>query len=189
MKEKKKMLRTEVLQRMEELSQEEYEQASRLIASHLYEMEEWKQTKVLGITISVNREVSTYSIIEQAWNEGKRVVVPKCNSKTRTMTFYEITSFHQLETVYMNLQEPVTALTKEVSASDIDLLLMPGVAFTKRGDRLGYGGGYYDRFLTQYDGKTVALAFSVQIVPEIPVQEFDQPVQKIITEKQVISCI
>lgn len=102
------------------------------------------------------------------------------------MIFRQITNFDQLETVYMSLREPIPALTVETEANEIDLLFVPGVAYTRRGERIGYGGGYYDRYLLQYEGKTLSLAFDFQIVSYIPTESFDQNVQKIITEKETI---
>lgn len=102
------------------------------------------------------------------------------------MIFRQITNFDQLETVYMSLREPIPALTVETEANEIDLLFVPGVAYTRRGERIGYGGGYYDRYLLQYEGKTLSLAFDFQIVSYIPIESFDQNVQKIITEKETI---
>ena len=102
------------------------------------------------------------------------------------MTFREITSFSQLEVVYYGLQEPVEEQTSAVIHNEIDLLFVPGLSFETKGYRLGHGGGYYDRYLAQYQGETVSLAFPVQVVDEIPVEPFDIPVQKIVTNKWVI---
>lgn len=100
------------------------------------------------------------------------------------MIFRQITNFDQLETVYMSLREPIPALTVETEANEIDLLFVPGVAYTRRGERIGYGGGYYDRYLLQYEGKTLSLAFDFQIVSYIPIESFDQNVQKLLQKKK-----
>ncbi|PGZ98781.1 5-formyltetrahydrofolate cyclo-ligase [Bacillus pseudomycoides] len=189
MKEEKKRLRKEILQRMNALSEEQYTTLSEKIVDSLYKQQEWIAAQTIGITLSMEREVNTYAIIEKAWEEGKAIVVPKCNRETRTMTFRQITNFEQLETVYMNLREPDPSITDEVSAEEIDLLLVPGVAFTRKGERVGYGGGYYDRYLVNYKGKTLSLVFDFQIVSHIPVEPFDKAVQKIITEKETISML
>ncbi|MEH7016543.1 MULTISPECIES: 5-formyltetrahydrofolate cyclo-ligase [Bacillus] len=189
MKEEKKRLRKEILQRMNALSEEQYTTLSEKIADSLYKQREWIAAQTIGITLSMEREVNTYAIIEKAWEEGKAIVVPKCNRETRTMTFRQITNFEQLETVYMNLREPDPSITEEVSAEEIDLLLVPGVAFTRKGERVGYGGGYYDRYLVNYKGKTLSLVFDFQIVSHIPVEPFDKAVEKIITEKEAISIL
>ncbi|HEK9101509.1 5-formyltetrahydrofolate cyclo-ligase [Bacillus pfraonensis] len=186
MKEEKVRLRKKIVEQMNALSKEQHKTLSEQIVFSLYEQKEWRDAQTIGITLSMEHEVNTYVIIEQAWREGKKVVVPKCNRETRTMTFRQITNFDQLETVYMSLREPIPALTVEIEANEIDLLFVPGVAYTRRGERIGYGGGYYDRYLLQYKGKTLSLAFGFQIVNYIPTEPFDQNVQKIITEKETI---
>ncbi|KAB7642743.1 5-formyltetrahydrofolate cyclo-ligase [Bacillus sp. B3-WWTP-C-10-D-3] len=183
MREEKLRLRKQIIEHMNSLSKERYITLSEQIAFSLYEQKEWAEAKTIGITLSMENEVNTYPIIEKAWEEGKRVVVPKCNKETRTMSFRQISNFDQLETVYMNLREPIPALTEEANADEIDLQIVPGVAYTERGERIGYGGGYYDRYLVHYKGKTLSLAYSFQMVEHIPVEPFDTNVEKIITEK------
>ncbi|TKH17087.1 5-formyltetrahydrofolate cyclo-ligase [Bacillus wiedmannii] len=183
MREEKVRLRKQIIEHMNSLSEERYTTLSEKIAFSLYAQKEWAEAKTIGITLSMENEVNTYPIIEKAWEEGKKVVVPKCNKGTRTMSFRQISNFDQLEIVYMNLREPIPARTEEVNADDIDLQIVPGVAYTERGERIGYGGGYYDRYLVHYKGKTLSLAYSFQIVEHIPVEPFDKNVEKIITEK------
>ncbi|MES5864845.1 5-formyltetrahydrofolate cyclo-ligase [Bacillus wiedmannii] len=183
MREEKVRLRKQIIEHMNSLSEERCTTLSEQIAFSLYAQKEWAEAKTIGITLSMENEVNTYAIIEKAWEEGKKVVVPKCNKGTRTMSFRQISNFDQLEIVYMNLREPIPARTEEVNADDIDLQIVPGVAYTERGERIGYGGGYYDRYLVHYKGKTLSLAYSFQIVEHIPVEPFDKNVEKIITEK------
>lgn len=183
MREEKLRLRKQIIEHMNSLSKERYTTLSEQIAFSLYVQKEWAEAKTIGITLSMENEVNTYPIIEKAWEEGKKVVVPKCNKETRTMSFRQISNFDQLETVYMNLREPIPALTEEVNADEIDLQIVPGVAYTERGERIGYGGGYYDRYLMHYKGKTLSLAYSFQMVDHIPIEPFDKNVEKIITEK------
>ncbi|HDR3885963.1 5-formyltetrahydrofolate cyclo-ligase [Bacillus mycoides] len=183
MKEEKIRLRKQIIEHMNSLSEEQYTTLSEQIAVSAYGQKEWVEAKTIGITLSMEQEVNTYPIIEKAWEEGKKIVVPKCNKGARTMSFRRISDFNQLETVYMNLREPIPGLTEEVNACEIDLLIVPGVAYTQRGERIGYGGGYYDRYLVHYKGKTLSLAYDFQIVKHIPVEPFDKNVEKIITEK------
>ncbi|MGE6538612.1 5-formyltetrahydrofolate cyclo-ligase [Bacillus luti] len=186
MREEKLRLRKQIIEHMNSLSEERYTNLSEQIAFSLYAQKEWAEAKTIGITLSMENEVNTYPIIEKAWEEGKKVVVPKCNKETRTMSFRQISNFDQLEIVYMNLREPIPVLTEEVDADEIDLQIVPGVAYTERGERIGYGGGYYDRYLVHYKGKTLSLAYEFQMVQHIPVEPFDKNVEKIITEKGTI---
>ncbi|MCP8967130.1 5-formyltetrahydrofolate cyclo-ligase [Ectobacillus ponti] len=179
----KKRMREEIAARLAALSKEARDAGSRRIAAKLYETEAWKQARTIGITISIDQEVDTYEIIRTAWKEGKRVAVPKCDRRTRTMTFRSIRDLSQLEIVYMNLREPIPSVTEAVDPAELDLLIVPGVAFTKTGGRLGYGGGYYDRFLAEYQGITAALAFSAQLMPAVPTEPHDQSVDLVLTEQ------
>jgi len=147
---------------------------------------ELKHASCIGITISRDFEVNTRKLIEQAWLLSKKVAVPRCIPTTRKLDFYLLSSFDQLEIVYAGLLEPKVEETEIILSKDIDLLIVPGVAFTEGGDRLGFGGGYYDRFLPNYEGELLALAFDFQIVPFVPLEDHDVPVDLIVTEERVI---
>lgn len=184
----KKKLRIAMSERLNKLSLPWYEDLSYQIACNLYQDIVWKEARMIGITISRAPEVDTFQLIRKAWEQGKNVAVPKCQPKTRQMTFRLLTGFSQLETVYSNLLEPVESKTQMVNPGDLDLLIVPGLAFSQNGYRLGFGGGYYDRFLKNYSGHTLSLAFEQQLVPELPLDPHDLPVSKIVTENGVIDC-
>ncbi|GGA32094.1 5-formyltetrahydrofolate cyclo-ligase [Psychrobacillus lasiicapitis] len=184
----KSMLRNEMKTRLASLNRESYFTYSTEIKNRLLIEESVLHASIIGITISAFPEVNTEGIIKRVWEIGKTVVVPKCNPKDRSMTFYKIDSYDQLETVYMKLLEPNPDLTVGVLSEDIDLLIVPGVVYSKTGYRIGYGGGYYDRFLTNYTGQTISLAFDFQIVDQVETEMFDIPVDKIITNKGIIPC-
>jgi 5-formyltetrahydrofolate cyclo-ligase len=180
----KKEFRSLVLGELKKISKPEYEQLSLEIANQLYSSALWQNANTIGITISNYPEVDTYQIIRKAWEQNKRVVVPKCHPKEKQMSFHELKQFTQLESVYYGLLEPIETLTRKVDKVGIDLLIVPGLAFTKEGYRLGFGGGYYDRFLQDYEGNTVSLAFPIQLKEKLPIEKHDIPVQKIITYKK-----
>lgn len=181
--EEKKKLRKEIKDKLKQIPKPLYEHYSYLIAQSLYQDPLWQSAATIGITVSIPPEVDTYQIIRNAWREGKRIVVPKCIATNRQMDFRELRSFDQLESVYFSLLEPKEAETELVDKKEIDLLIVPGIAFTKEGYRLGVGGGYYDRFLQDFQGHTLSLAFSEQMVSSLPMEEHDLPVEKIITNK------
>ncbi|AZV44387.1 hypothetical protein BAOM_3778 [Peribacillus asahii] len=184
MKEMKRKIRNDMKATLERLSEEQRIKYTNQITEQLFHLEEWKKAKVIGITIAVPPEVPTASIIEQAWSEGKKVAVPKCYPQTKVMEFKEITSFQQLESVYSNLLEPI-AETVCVDSEEIDVLIVPGLAFTKEGYRLGFGGGYYDRFLVSFKGTTLALAYECQLVESLPIEAHDLPVHQVVTTNTV----
>ncbi len=166
----------------------DYQEQSTRIAEKLFSLEDWKQSTVVSITISNFPEVETRAIIEKAWKQGKSIVVPKCIPKEKKMDFRKIKSFDQLEQVYFSLWEPIVHTTESIEHEKIDLTIVPGVAFSPNGYRIGFGGGYYDRFLEKWKGKTTSLAFEEQIVKSVPIDAFDLPVSTIITPKEVIDC-
>ena len=184
---KKNFIRNEMKERLSKLSKPYYEHYSYKIANNLYNHEDWQQAKVIGITVSKEPEVDTYQIIRKAWESGKEVVIPKCHPKEKVLSFHKITKFSQLESVFYGLFEPIIEHTIEVKPENIDLLIVPGLAYTNEGFRLGFGGGYYDRYLPGYNGKTMALAFHFQVISQFTIEEHDIPVSKIITNNEVIN--
>jgi 5-formyltetrahydrofolate cyclo-ligase len=184
----KKVLRRTMKKNLENLSFPLYEDSSYRIACQLFNDKIWRAAKVIGITISRPPEVDTLQIIRKAWAQGKEVAIPKCNPQTRELVFRTFTRFSDLEMVYSGLYEPMVSKTQEITSDALDLLIVPGLAFTKSGFRLGFGGGYYDRYLEGNKAQTVSLAFSQQLVAQLPVESHDLPVSKIITEEEVILC-
>lgn len=176
----KKKFRNETRKKLAILSKEEFDKRCQLIYNRLYQSEEWIQSDCIAITISKDLEISTIPIIEQAWIEGKRVAVPKCHPHDKTMTFRFLFDFSQLEKVYNDLQEPIEAITEVALKEELDLIIVPGIAYDRLGYRIGFGGGYYDRFLQNYSGKTISLLFEEQFYNQLPYESFDLPVQKLI---------
>ncbi|WP_409270658.1 5-formyltetrahydrofolate cyclo-ligase [Neobacillus sp. SCS-31] len=184
--EDKQKLRKAMMDRLNSIAEGEYRERSERIASNLFRNPVWEKTEVIGITISRPPEADTYKIIENAWREGKRIAVPKCLPATREMQFRYLTDFSQLEKVYYGLLEPMVERTAPAEPNDISLLVVPGLAFSRSGYRLGFGGGYYDRFLADYKGETVSLAFNSQMVEDLPIEKHDLPVGLILTEDAAI---
>lgn len=170
------------------LNQNSYLTYSKEIEKHLLLERNVQDASIIGITISAFPEVNTEGIIKRLWDMGKTVVVPKCSPKERLMTFYKIDNYDQLETVYMQLKEPNPHLTVAVTPEEIDLLIVPGIVYCHSGYRIGFGGGYYDRFLTKFNGHTISLAFDFQVMDEVVRDVFDMPVDKIVTNKKTILC-
>jgi 5-formyltetrahydrofolate cyclo-ligase len=184
----KSTLRKSILHKLNNLDVNVHNEHSNHIHKKVLVEEKIQNAQVIGITLSSFPEVDTWNLIQILWGMGKQIAVPKCDPVTRGMTFYEIDSFDQLEVVYMKLKEPIPSITQRIEAPQIDVLIVPGVVFNKQGYRIGFGGGYYDRFLSGYDGFTFALAFDCQIVVEVPIERFDLPVQCILTKTQRIQC-
>ncbi|WP_342774125.1 5-formyltetrahydrofolate cyclo-ligase [Lysinibacillus telephonicus] len=184
----KKELRKIVRQYLNRMSNQLYYQSSFNIKKQLLKEPSIIEGDTIAITISNKPEVDTKEIIESLWSNNKKVVVPKCNPKERSMDFYAIQHFQQLESVYMDLLEPIPEVTEHVAAEEIDCIIVPGIVFDCYGYRIGYGGGYYDRYLEQFKGPLISLAFDIQIVESIPYEPHDLPIDLIITESKRIDC-
>lgn len=185
----KRNVRTCMKKLLQTMSQSDYCKRSACIAESLYQESEWRQAQIIGITVSIFPEVETKAIIAHAWSQGKKVAVPKCEAQLRQMDFRILTDFSQLECVYSGLLEPRVDQTVYVPQEELDLLIVPGLAFDVRGHRLGFGGGYYDRYLSRYTGNTLSLAFKEQVITHFPTENHDLPIGKIITEEQIFECL
>lgn len=168
---------------MERLSIDTRSTIETKIRENLFSSSTWKKAKTIGVTVSRGAEWDTSKIMEEGWQLGKKICVPKCYPKEKKLVFYEIDNFEQLEISFYNLKEPIVEKTKVVEKEEIDLLIVPGVVFNENGYRIGFGGGYYDRYLVDFPNDTVSLAWSGQVVESLPVEEHDIAVGKIITEK------
>ena len=133
---------------------------------------------------SFRSEVDTIPMIRRALASGKKVVLPRVKGKE--LEFFEIKDADKdLSPGAWGIPEPVES--REIDLAEIDLIITPGAAFDERGNRLGYGAGFYDKILPFYNGMTVALAFELQIVSKVPAEAHDVPVKKIVTEKRIIT--
>lgn len=186
----KSTLRNRVKEALATMSEEAYHEQSLAIVKKVLQEPYIIEAKTIGITISNKPEVDTIDLIDELWKLGKKVAVPKCNPKTREMIFYVINSFEQLETVYMHLREPIPEKCEFVDANEMNVLLVPGVAFDQYGYRIGYGGGYYDRYVLNYKkGKLMSLLFDEQLVDRVPTEAHDCPVDIIVTPTICIDCV
>lgn len=179
----KKALRRLGKEILANLSNEEREAITEKLANQLFASKLWKEANTIGITVSAGFELDTTPIIEQGWNEGKTIAVPKCIPESRRLDFYGLETFEQLEDSFYNLREPNPQLTEIVDKQEIDLLIVPGLIYDNRGYRVGFGGGYYDRFLVDYPNKTISVFYSKQLTEKTPHETFDIPVQHLLTEK------
>lgn len=183
----KSELRKNAIHTLKSLSVSDKQMIEKQLMDQLQNSPVWKQASTIAITISQGFEWDTKPIIEAAWNAGKTVCAPKCEPKERRLDFYSFESFDQLEVVYYNLLEPKPESGKKLEKDDINLIVVPGVLFDRRGYRIGFGGGYYDRFLADYKNETISLVSEIQLVDELPVEPFDVPVHFIATESAILA--
>ncbi len=166
---------------------EEIEKKSRAIQKRVTGLEAVRSASTLMAYLSFGSEVLTDGLIRWCWGEGKRVVVPVCLPENRELIACRIDGFDELETGHYGIRAPKEGLLRPVEGGNIDVILVPALAFDRRGYRIGYGGGYYDRFLPQAPrGVKIGVAFASQIIAKIPEDGHDLPVDMIVTEKEVI---
>jgi 5-formyltetrahydrofolate cyclo-ligase len=137
--------------------------------------------------VSVGQEVDTHRLIVSALAMGKQVYVP-VTQKKGVMHFQEISGLDELRPVRFGLLEPVYQAEKVVRPDDLDLVIVPGIAFDRQGNRLGFGGGFYDRFLAQCAATTVGLAYAFQVIDAVPAENHDVQMDGVVTEGEVILC-
>lgn len=187
----KKNIRNNILKTKDLLTATQIEGKSKSIYDSLLESNFYKDANCVMLYISFGSEVMTKPIIDDLFKRGKRVFIPVTVPKTKALIVSELKDYeNDLAVGHFGVMEPIPEALRPVEPSILDLVIVPGVAFDKSGYRIGYGGGYYDRFLPRLksDATTVSLAFDLQLIDEIPTQGFDIPVQYIITEDQFIQC-
>lgn len=185
--EDKKKIRKEVLALRNALPRAKVELMSRNICRRFTRLPVVQDCSSVMIFLSFGSEINTDYIIKWLWNQKKKVLVPLCKPETREMDIFPIATFADLEPGYFGIREPKRDLRPPAAKEVVDFVVVPAVAFDGRGYRVGYGGGYYDRFLVGMDVPKIGLAFSCQIIPEAPVDQYDQAVQGIVTEQGYIS--
>ena len=165
-------LRQNIRQQKRQMTESEIEEKSRILAEAFLETDAYRQAKSLYGYISYNQEVRTLPILEQALRDGKAVALPKCYGPE--MRFIWIQDLGQVQKLPRRAPEPIADFP--VADDPTALVLMPGLAFDPQGHRLGYGGGYYDKFLAaEPQHPTVALCFDFQMVDCLETQNFDIP--------------
>jgi 5-formyltetrahydrofolate cyclo-ligase len=152
---------------------------------------EFKAAQAIQCYLANATEVQAGRVIEEALRLKKRVVVPVIHPNNRLLSLSELTDLHPdiLQPGPFGILQPRPSFLREARPSEIDLWILPGVAFDEDGNRLGFGGGYYDRLLADRRGEAIGLAFDFQIMGEpLPVEGNDHPVDQIITETRTIFC-
>ena len=178
-------IRKELLKKRDILTSEEVEAKSRAIFEKLVNNEAYKNAENILIYVSFFTEVKTDEIILDALSLGKNVFCPKVtNRDLGFMKFVRIYDTSELSEGYFGIREPEISESSEIyTSSPNTLVIIPGVAFDKKGNRIGYKGGFYDRFLADHnEAYTIAIAYSFQILDEIIPEIHDIPVNEVICE-------
>ena len=186
----KAQLRQSLRNGLLEMSPETRQRKSLQACLNLVSLALFKDASAVMIFLSLPYEVDTTEAIEQAWSMGKTVAVPRTFWKQKTMDAVRIESFQEEFSVSgFGLRNPVSQTV--VPLEEIDLVVAPGLGFDAQGNRLGQGGGYYDRFLClpQLKARRCGFAFEQQVVPCVPCEETDQAMEFLVTDKQAVSVV
>ena len=175
----KSELRKQVLHEMKDLPREQKQAMDQALTDQFLEHPFYQEAKIIATYLSFPHEFQTQELIEQALKDGKKVLIPKTYPKGR-MDFV-VYDPQQLVKTSFGLLEPQGDL-EVVDASQIDLIHVPGLAFTTEGYRIGYGGGYYDRYLKHFSGYTFSTVYPCQIKDFIP-EKHDIPVQEVLIDE------
>ena len=178
--ESKKDIRKKIFAERNLRSDEQIRTMSLIITERVTALPAFKNASQILVYADYNHEVVTEYLIKEAWKAGKEVAVPKVVEKD--MVFYKLTDFSQLEPGYFGIPEPASG---EIVEWPEALMIMPGVAFDRENHRVGYGGGFYDRYLEKHPQlERVAVAFSFQMLPEVPTEPTDICPQIVVTEEE-----
>ncbi|MDF7806053.1 5-formyltetrahydrofolate cyclo-ligase [Pontiellaceae bacterium B12219] len=181
----KQQIRTTIAAKRDALDFQWLEAASAEISARFQTLDAFQSSETIALYKAIGGEVSLEPLFSKAWKLGKRTCIPVFNAKTRLYEMAEITTETEFRTGPYGIQEPVSPAL--LALSEIDLIAVPGVAFDAAGNRLGRGGGYYDRMLESFDGFSVGVSFDFQLLPEIPIEAHDQPLDAVVTETKMIN--
>ena len=183
------LLRKEILAKRDQMKESDRQLKSKAIQKTLFRQKELQKCNCIFIYVNFRSEVITREIIEHLLDQGKQVAVPVTRVKEKRLDIISISDPDQdLAPGYCDIPEPTKKIQKTgaISPKMIDIIILPGSVFDRRGGRFGYGGGYYDRLLSQIPGaRRIALAFDLQVVDRVPLQDHDEILDCIITESTI----
>ncbi len=191
MEQRRNELRRQILAHRRQLSAEERRTKSALITGRLFDMPGFKRAGIIFTYINFRSEVETMALANKCLELGKRLCVPVTLTADRRLAACQLTDPEaELRPGYCRIPEPDISKTKLIAPRDIDIVVLPGSVFDRAGGRLGYGGGYYDRFLAQEapDALRVGLAFDLQIVDEVPLMAHDMRLHYLLSESAARQC-
>ncbi|MCH5320966.1 MAG: 5-formyltetrahydrofolate cyclo-ligase [Eubacterium sp.] len=157
------------------------------ICTNLINCDVYNKAKTVLFYAALDDEINVDKCIENALISGKMVALPACLDSVGNMKYYFINSLADLKTGFFGLREPDTEICQEVTDFKDSICIVPAIAFDKQGYRLGYGKGYYDRFLQNFSFISVGLCYNEFVKDSLPIGEYDVPVNYIITENDIFS--
>src|SRR3989338_691425 len=188
----KQVIRKSILALREQLPADTRAAHSAAITNHLLKLPEYRQAGGALGDMSFGAEFASESWIQQVLAEGKKLALPRVNHHTNQLDLYWVDDLeNQLAPGLWGIREPIVERCEKLNTpNEVEFALLPGVAFSRNGARLGYGGGFYDKLLARMAHRPAlaAAAFALQIVEQIPQEATDVKVGWIITEQEIIAC-
>jgi 5,10-methenyltetrahydrofolate synthetase len=162
-------------------------QSGRAMIDHILATDQFRRARTVMGYWSIGSEIDTTPFLQAALDNNKTLVLPKINRPAGVLDLYQVTNLEtDLQTGIWNIREPNPTICAPAIPSDIDLILVPGVAFDRQGGRLGHGKGYYDKLLAQCPrAYKIAAAFEAQVFDKVPMDPHDIPIDALITESHI----
>ncbi len=189
----KEQMRKEGLRKRDALSEEARKEQSSQVLQQLLRTDFYKKARQLLCYVNFRSEVETTKLLQQALLDGKEVYCPRVCG--REMAFYRIYALEELVSGSYGILEPEAREEKLLTNKMLKqaLMIMPGAVFDRQGYRIGYGAGYYDKYLSQLGAEKeqlikAAILFSIQLVPQVASEQHDSPADFLITEQEIIPC-
>ncbi|MCI5675311.1 MAG: 5-formyltetrahydrofolate cyclo-ligase [Ezakiella sp.] len=184
----KKQIRKEVLQERDQFDAEKRYEYDEEILTRLLSMKAYRDAHTIMSFVSYKSEVDTHDFIKESLRRGKRVAVPVIDWDKRILIASELKSFNELEVGSYGILEPTKEFVRPLDPSFIDFVVVPGAVFDRSGNRIGYGGGYYDKLLPtlKSDALKVGIAYSFQIRENLPVEKHDIKIDMLVTNDLTI---
>lgn len=185
----KKELRTKLLTQRETYTKEQIDEISLAIFDKVKRLKSFQNAKTVMMYVTFGKELNTIPFLLECISLGKRVATPICIPQDHTMILAETKNYPQgFVPTKMGIMEIAKDTAVAIDPKELDLIIVPGLAFTLSGDRIGYGGGYYDRLFEKIGDQTILLAptFDDFIVPSLPTGRFDRKVDILISEKKSV---
>lgn len=183
----KQDLRSRSKERRRSMPKAEKQALDLAIAENVRRLKEYRPSKTILIYMSTPIEVDTIQIIKNAWEDGKRVAVPRCIPETRNMEFHYIDNLDCLSVGSFSVLEPDPSLPIVTDFSGC-LMIVPGMHFDMKGYRIGYGKGYYDRYMVRFAGISAGICYSSELKPFLYHGKYDRHVDIVVTDKRIKTC-
>lgn len=177
-------LRRILLEKRRQYNKDTKQKSDEKIFKNLINLSEYKSASAVFCYVSTEIEVDTLHLIEYSLKIGKIVAVPKCSDNNGNMVFKRINNLSELEKGYFNILEPKEACPEYTDYNN-SICIVPALAFDKNGYRIGYGKGYYDRFLQIFNGYSIGLCYNDFVLEKLPIDLYDKYVNRVISENAV----